>query len=194
MTSRRPAKPSPSPTPEPTPELVTNPFFLPPEDSQDSQQDPEPDPSWSSSQGLLSNPSSGDGSPSDTPSTGPASPAPAKPLSKAQLRKLAEGAVRGFGELVHKNLTAPQSAERDHGLWIPDDDDVKAISDPLAGIASRRTPAGVAGSDTVDIIGLVVGLVGYGIKQWTTRAQLRKAYQAMPDLSADMNQQDGAAA
>lgn len=133
------------------------------------------------------NPSSGAGSLSGTPST-----EPAKPLSKAQFKKVAESTVRGFGELVHKQLTSPDSPERDHGLWLPDDDDVKLISEPLASIANRRTPAGIAGSDTVDIIVLVVGLVGYGVKQLASLRSLRKTYRAMPDLSGEMNQAEAA--
>jgi hypothetical protein len=97
--------------------------------------------------------------------------------------------VRAFGDLVHKRLTSPESIERHEGLWIPDDDDVEAIGDPLAGMASRRTPAGMAGSDTVDIVMLVVGLVGYGLKQLGRRAELRAQYRPEPDLSASMNDQ-----
>lgn len=172
------ASASPSPTLPPQPQdqpPTTSPFFLspPPQDLPSttspfspSLPDPEPAP------GLSSNPerspdARGSASPSDTPSTG------SKPLGRAQLRKVAGTAVTALGGALSALLTQPGSPERDLKLWELDDQDATAIGEPLAGIAARRVPSGVAGPDTPDVVALVVGLVGYIGKQFAKRQEAR---------------------
>lgn len=182
------ASPSPSPTPlqDPTPPL--SPFFQqPPEDLSPSPSPslPDPAPDSSSSPG----PSLDDrGSASSSYTRSTLGKPEQKPLGRAQLRKVAGAAVTALGGLLANVLTAPESVEREQKLWVPDEQDVQAIGDPLAGIAARRVPAGVAGPDTPDVVALVVGLVGYVGKQFAKRAELRAErarLQAQQDLWPD---------
>lgn len=172
----RPSATSPSPSPSPSsslpePSSTTSPFFQTPEYPDpapgSSLPDPEPAPSWSSSPDPSPD-GPGSVSSSDTRST-----PPAKPLGRAQLKKVAGAAVQAFGGMLANVLTAPESIERQERLWIPDEQDVQAIGDPLAGIAARRVPAGAAGPDTPDVAALVVGVVGYVMKQFSKRAEIR---------------------
>lgn len=170
---RQSASPSPSPSPlqdQPTPAL--SPFFQqPPADLSPSPSPlPDPAPDSSNSPGPSLDDRGSDSS-SATRST-PGKPEQ-KPLGRAQLRKIAGTAVSMVGALIATTLTAAESLEREQGLWVPDEQDVQAIGEPLAGIAARRVPAGVAGPDTPDVVALVVGLVGYVGKQFAKRAELR---------------------
>lgn len=125
----------------------------------------------------LSDPLSEHLSPSE-PDDASGSPRPSTASSsRARLRGLREsikGAIATAGGLAHQLLTRENTPERDAGLYLPDDDDVKAISEPLAGLASRRLPEGATNPDVTDLIGLVVGLAGYAIKQQMMKAQLAK--------------------
>lgn len=179
---------SPSSSPLPEPSSTTNPFFQePPELAPSSLPEPapEPAPSWSSSPAPSSSDSVPAGS-SGTPSTGPKPDQ--KPLGKAQLRKVGETVVQAITGFAHSVLTAPETPEREDGLWLADEKDREVIGGALAGIAARRVPSGVAGPDTPDVVALVVGLVGYVGKQFAKRAELRAARaraQAQQDLWPD---------
>lgn len=97
--------------------------------------------------------------------------------SRARLRGLREsikGAIHTIGGVAHQLLTREGTPERDAGLYLPDDDDVKNIGEPLAGLASRRLPEGATNPDATDLIGLVVGVAGYLVKQAAKRAELAR--------------------
>lgn len=127
-------------------------------------------------------PSSGalDASPS-SPGAGGSASAP-RSTGKARLRELREmarAAVATAGGIAHRFLTREDSPEREVGLFVPDDDDVKAIGDPLASLASRRMPEGAGNPDTVDIVRAVLGLVTYATKQlekkaWAAQARVQR--------------------
>lgn len=176
----RSASPSPTTTPEqPEPESQTGPAVetspQPPTSPLFQPTSPPPldtTPTGASSETPNEPPNPhelGDDSASPRPSTGSS--------SRARLRGLREsikGAVLTAGGLAHQLLTRENTPERDAGLYLPDDDDVKAVSEPLAGLASRRLPEGASNPDVTDLIGLVVGLAGYAIKQQLKRAELAK--------------------
>lgn len=178
MPPRSPDASSTPPTPSPT---TTDPFSLP-EDPQTSlpqsplfrptsppQLDTPPEISSESQDESLS-PFDPDDDPGSSPrSTGSPSRARFRGL-KASIK----GAIQTAGGIAHQLLTREGTPERDNGLYLPDDDDVKAISEPLAGLASRRLPEGASNPDVTDLIGLVVGLAGYAIKQQLKRAELLK--------------------
>lgn len=160
--------PSPSLSPDPIP---TSPLFS----ASRSQEPPTPgtDPEWSPSPGGY-DPTAADASP-DTASAAPSTRSSARERLRA-LKKTAEAAVATAGGFAHRFLTRPATLPRESGLWLPDEDDVEAISDPLASLASRRTPKGAENPDVTDLIRLALGLVGYVAKQLDQLEQLR-AYQ-----------------
>lgn len=170
-----------NPTPPPPPLPDPSPFFQAPPPEDPTRPDSHRDGAWLSPQELGNSPSSnspelsadgpGSASPSDTRSTG--DKPPTKALGRAQLRKVAGVAVTALGGMLANLLTQPESVERDLKLWEPDEQDVAAIGEPLAGIAARRVPSGVAGPDTPDVVALVVGLVGYVGKQFAKRQEAR---------------------
>jgi hypothetical protein len=178
MTRRASTPPAPSLNPELPPEVPPtpdpHPFFQSPQTSDQSPyESPEPGPSSLPSPSSPS-PASDAGSPSDTRSTEPA----AKPLGKAQLRKFGEIVFVAACELAASVLTHPESIERAEGLWLPDDQEREIVGGSLAGMAARRMPAGTAGPDTSDVVGLVLGLAKYVTRNLGKRAELRKAYAA----------------
>lgn len=119
-------------------------------------------------------PSAGAGS---TPSQGlgssPRSTAKRRGVRKRELKELCGHAVTMVGGVLNSFLTAADTPERDGGLWIPDRDDVDQMSDPLAGLASRRAPEGVDNPDATDVARLVVAVIGYVGKQLRRRVELR---------------------
>lgn len=156
-----PESPSPSEKPPSPPESS---LFLPPTSQPDtSSQEP---PSWESP----------DAHPSDDPAADSGSPRRSTgSAARARLRELratVETAVLTAGGIAAALLTREGSPERDAGLWLPDDDDVEAISDPLASLASRRLPEGAENPDLTDLVRLGFGLLGYAIKQRAKRAAL----------------------
>lgn len=169
-----PAEPldaTPSPTPSPSqPEPTTpptSPLFQTP--TQHPLETPDP----GSSETLDAPPSPGLGADSGSPRPGKAASPAAK---RRELRKVAATMVGMVGGLLHDLLTPHGSIERDAGLYLPDDDDVEAIADPLAGLASRRMPEGAENPDVTDLIRLGFGLLGYALKQRGLRAQIAAAY------------------
>lgn len=92
-------------------------------------------------------------------------------------RRMAADVVAIAGAGVN-GLLSRHPVERDAGVWLPDDDDVKDISEPVANIANRRvsTGGGADSPDAADLFSLGLALVGYVVKSVRTRAQLRSEY------------------
>lgn len=128
--------------------------------------------------------------PDDGPDSGSATPSsetdepsyagdeqPKRPqLPRASKRKLipaARTAVQTIGGIVHQVLTVEESLEREYQLFLPDEEDVEAIAEPLAGLASRRVPEGAGDPDVADLLQLAVGLAGYVVKQLHKRSAIR---------------------
>lgn len=145
---------SPSPSLDPTP---SSPLFMPSQSPDMSTEDPG---SWASP--GADEPAS---EPDPASSSGPRSTGKGAAARLRELRKTAAAAVATAGGIAHQLLTREGSPEREVELWVPDDDDVEAISDPLAGLASRRMPAGAENPDITDLIRLAMGLAGYALKQ-----------------------------
>lgn len=94
---------------------------------------------------------------------------------RRELKPVVATAVETAGGIANAVLTAEDSLERQADLYLPDPDDVEAIAEPLAGLASRRVPAGPENPDVADLIGLAFGLVGYVVKQLRKRAAIKAA-------------------
>lgn len=150
----------PSKTPEPTPPSLT------PESSHPGSPDQPPaEASWSTdAPDAGSGPAPGESS--DTPSSGSG-----VKLSKSGLR-----AALGMGFrkacLVVASVISDQE-QREAGLWVPDDEDVKDVSTPAANIVYRRLPDEAKGGDVIDLFALGLALVGYVGKNLAYRAELR---------------------
>lgn len=176
----------------PSPEVSSDPFSLPQETPPPSpslmfdQSDPPPmDPFQDSPEGSWA---SHDTHGSPEPDDGSDSSAPSN--KKAVLRVTTRNAVKTIGGMAHRTLTQPNTAEREVGLFKPDGEDVKAIGDPLASLASRRAPEGADNPDVNDILQLVLGVVGYATKQ---RDKLVEARQYAPlDHQHDQGDESGA--
>jgi len=202
--NRKPA-PAPHPTPEPA-ESPTSPLFLqPPEDLADpmpaatmtDSSSPLPPSSSSSPNGAGD---AGSVSPFGTPSIAdPSEKAdPGLPkqkrFTKAALRGYATKAVKYAGALVAGALTHPDSIERAAGLWQLDDDDVRDISDPVAGLVARRMPSKAGGAlnpDVEDGFMLALALAAYVGKQLQRKAELRALY--VDQGPQDMTEPEGVA-
>lgn len=90
------------------------------------------------------------------------------------LRELGRGVVEAAGKVAHVVLTSRGSAERDFGLWLPDDDDVENIAEPAARLAARRVPDVVSDNpDATDLAELAAALLGYVTKNLADRRDLR---------------------
>lgn len=170
--------PSPTTTPVETLEAPAVNLFGPLPESPTS---PPPDPSWSSPSDPSSSELGADFG------SGPRSTAEAAASGdwrkrRRELVPVMETAVRTVGGLAHATLTVEGTPERDAELYLPDSEDVEAISEPLAGLASRRLPAGPENPDVSDLIGLAVGLVGYVVKQLRKRSAARAAKLPAPEV------------
>lgn len=173
-------RPSESPTPDPSPTFS----------SPSSSPSPEPmEPPKSTF--LFQEPSASDPSPLEDPQSAPLDESPlsdpgddsgsaTRSILGKSPRKLrrdflphVKTAVSAIGQVLHQVLTAEDSLERDALLYVPDEDDVQAISEPIAGLASRRLPEGAGDPDAADLIALAIGLGGYVVKQLTLRAQIK---------------------
>jgi hypothetical protein len=153
--------PNPSPSLPQEETLSPSPLFRSPTSPPPLPSSPPEDlPSWLSlDEPPSTSPDDAFGSP--PPSTGKKSGRP----KLRELREMAKAAVQTAGNMAHQILTAPGTAERAFGLYLPDDDDVKAISDPVASLASRRMPEGAENPDVADLVRLAFGLLVYGVKQ-----------------------------
>jgi len=150
---------------QPETDLQETPSPLDPAD--DSPSDVDPSGSWSEK--------------SDAPPTSsPTSSGSGEPPQKIK-DLIVEGGralVLMAGAFAHQSLARSETA-RAAEMWTTDDDDAEAIGDPLAGMANRRLGAiaNASSPDAEDIIGAVVGIVTYGIKQyrkWQTARRLRQ--------------------
>jgi len=100
------------------------------------------------------------------------SPRSTRPASRRELKRMTAAVVKTAGGAAHLALTRGRPADRDAGLWLPDDEDVNDMADPLAGLASRRAPEGAANPDTGDLVALVMAFVRYVLKQLGLGEQL----------------------
>jgi hypothetical protein len=126
-------------------------------------------------------------------STAEEQPAPAVSPSKRrrQLLPATKAAVETVTGAAHQFLTVEGSPERDHGLWLATEEEIAAIADPLAGLASRRMGEGPENPDLTDLIKLAIGVAAYGMRQLHVRSRLRSLFhreQTPPDVAADMQQ------
>lgn len=182
----RPPNPSDTPSPsrgglfqQPTPPDPEGPTLVgsmtgPPNPNPSQIQGPAT-PGWSVGGGAGAA-SPGDPGPSQGYGSGPRSTPGNKRggLRKSDLKQLAATAVTTVGGVLCHVLTTSNSPEREAGLWMPDTEDVKGMSDPLASLAQRRAPEGVADNpDAVDLSRLVMAVGGYIGKQLRKRAELR---------------------
>lgn len=140
----------------------------PPDPADDSPSDVEPSESWPEK--------------SDAPQTSsPTSSGSGEPPQKIK-DLIVEGGralVLMAGAAAHQSLARSETA-RAVEMWATDDDDAEAIGDPLAGMANRRLGAiaNASSPDAEDLIGAVVGIVTYGIKQyrkWMAGREMRRA-------------------
>jgi hypothetical protein len=174
-----PDQPSPSPLPEPRSQ--SRPLFYggSPQETQEElpaatgEDDDAPD---SSTGDPWTDPESGYLD-DDEPSSSTASPAgerPAQLLSKHQLRLTARAAVKTATGVTHTVAAKSQEAQR-LGLYLADEDDQKAIGDPLADIAYRRGDIGVGNlsPDANDLLRSMMGVGHYFAKQVALLGEVR---------------------
>lgn len=167
--------PSESPSPSPAP-IPTSPLFSAPRSPDTSTPDPTEPPSWTEAD-----------EPAAADQPAPESPSAPRLSGRARLKALRGTigqAVLTVGGIANQLLTRPNSPQREEGLWFPDEDDVEAIATPLASLASRRAPEGIANPDTVDLVALAAGVVGYFMKQRAHAADIADRYRPeVPDLT-----------
>jgi len=91
---------------------------------------------------------------------------PAQLLSKAQMRKTAETAVKVGTGMAH-TVAAKTEAQQRVGLYLADDEDAANIGHPLADIAHRRgdVVGGKLSPDANDLLRSMLGVAGYFAKQ-----------------------------
>lgn len=111
------------------------------------------------------------------PDSWTASPAgkPAALLSKAQMRATARTAVVVGTGMAH-TVAAKTPVQKQLGLYLADDDDAKAIGDPLADIAYRRgdVVSGKLSPDANDLLRSMMGVAGYFAKQVAKIGEARR--------------------
>lgn len=191
MPSPRSDSSSPSPDePTPTPDPMTSLLFQPPTtpDPTTTEAATEQDPhSWPD-----------DASPSLSDLDGATASAPrstgSTPRRKVrELLPMTTAAVQTAGGMAHTLLTVEGTPERAVGLYLPDEDDVAAVAEPLAGLASRRMPEGAENPDVSDIVRLALGLVGYIAKQLQKRASVVRQEHLEEQYAGDADQEASAA-
>lgn len=131
-----------------------------------------------------SDPTRWDGSdPDELDASGPASDAPTssrassgiRPFSKTSTQRASRQAVKMVGVVAHQTL-ARDEHEQAAGLYLTDDDDDRAIGDPVGSIVHRHGWLGEAGNpDVVDGINALIGLGIYAWKQVQRAAAARAA-------------------
>lgn len=104
-----------------------------------------------------------------------------------ELRKVARAAVETVGGIAHQVLNARSPEGYAAGVWLPDDDDVDGISEPLASLASRRAPEAIDNPDATDLVALGMALVGYVMKSLARRAQVAQEYPTETGAGADQD-------
>jgi hypothetical protein len=118
--------------------------------------------------------SDGTSSPGSTP--GADVPKVSSLVSKHQLRKTAEQAVKIGGGMAH-TVAAKTEEAKAVGLYLADDDDARNIGHPLADIMHRRgdVVGGKLSPDANSALQAFLGLAGYLTKQVTKVATIREA-------------------
>jgi hypothetical protein len=115
----------------------------------------------------------------DDPTSWDTSPAagdrPAQLLSKAQLRATFRAGVKTVSGVTH-TVAAKTPEAQQVGLYLADDDDAKAIGDPLADIAYRREDIGIGklSPDANDLIRSMMGVGNYFAKQVALLGEVRR--------------------
>ena len=174
--------PSPQPDPSPLPQPRNRPkslFYNPAEDlEEESLPATEEDGDAGSASGLGSTSEPFDDQLDSEPDSWTESPAGEKPaqlLSKAQLRQTSRAAVKSGTGMAH-TVAAKTEAQQRVGLYLADDDDAKAIGDPLADIAYRRgdVVGGKLSPDANDLLRSMMGVAGYFAKQVAKIGEVRR--------------------
>jgi len=100
---------------------------------------------------------------------------PAQLLSKHQLRLTARAAVKTATGVTHTVAAKSQEAQQ-LGLYLADEDDQKAIGDPLADIAYRRGDLGMGNlsPDANDLLRSMMGVGNYFAKQIALLGEVRR--------------------
>lgn len=149
---------------QPETDLQETPYPLDPADA--SPSDVEPNESWAG--------------PSDAPQTSSrtSSGEPPKKL-KALIVEGSRALVMMAGAAAHQSLARSETAKALE-MWTADEDDAEAIGDPLAGMANRRLGdvVNASGPDAEDLIGALIGIATYGIKQyrkWMAGREMRRS-------------------
>jgi hypothetical protein len=184
--SPSPDESSPTPDPSPMTDLLFNPPTMP-DPMAAAETETEQDPHSWPSDASASLSGRGDATGSEAP-------------SKADLRRKARellpmttAAVETAGGIAHSLLTVEGTPEHAAGLYLPDQADVKAVAEPLAGLASRRMPEGAENPDVRDLVGLFLGLVGYVTKQMRKRAGLVRQEHLEEQYAGEADQETAAA-
>lgn len=129
---------------------------------------------WASDPGPSeASPSSLDGDPPSSPTSDPAGRP--NPLTRRAAKDTARAAVRTAGVMAHRTLATTRGKVQ-AGLYLTDEEDEKAIGDPLGNLAHRH--AGVLGGavsdDTADLMQAAFGVAGYFAKQMNAIAAARR--------------------
>lgn len=126
-----------------------------------------------------------------SPTSSPASSASGKPVAtKTVMRNAAREGVAMVTTAAHE-LTARDEPAREAGVWLADEEDQRAIGDPLANMAGRRSMlSSAANPDVVDAIAAGIGLVVYLGKQLTRFRQVRAARAERAKLEATIPDTD----
>lgn len=174
--------PSPQPEPSPLPQPRNQPkslFYSPTEDEEESLGETEADDVDGSASGDPWTSESSDDLSDAHPTSWETSPAagdkPAALLSKHQLRLTARAAVKTATGVTHTVAAKSQEAQQ-LGLYLADEDDQKAIGDPLADIAYRRGDivGGKLSPDANDLLRSVMGVGNYFAKQIALLGEVRR--------------------
>jgi hypothetical protein len=132
---------------------------FPPEESRPAEESPD---GGSASEADF--PDESAPSPSTGTSSGTSATRVSNPLAGEGLKDMLRGAVLIGGDQAH-NLLARTEGQQAVELYKADEDDAKAIGDPLARIAERREGLGEVSPDTADLLAAMVGLTRYATKQ-----------------------------
>lgn len=134
---------------------------------------PPPEESHDDAAGDSAPPRPADGSAGAPPRSGRRG---SSPFARRELEAAVEAGVGGITTLAHETLTRDE-LERDAGLYLADEQDLKGIAKPVAGIMARRaeTMEAIANPDLSDAIAAAVALAVYLTKQLRRVSRVRRA-------------------
>lgn len=92
-------------------------------------------------------------------------------VSRAGLRAVVGRAVKTVTNALAS--VAADAVERDFDLWRASPEDIDGIAIPAAGLLYRRLPDEAKDSDTLDLLGLALGVAAYVGKNLRRKAELR---------------------